>query len=90
MDIVLPDQFFDRHAPAEVLRFSARGSRRTSGSGDPVCRDLVDALEQAAGADLKGVDVHRGGTYICMEGPAFSTRAESECIARGNVGHRND
>jgi 5'-methylthioadenosine phosphorylase len=35
-------------------------------------------LEQAARADLKDIDIHRGGTYLCMEGPAFSTKAESE------------
>jgi 5'-methylthioadenosine phosphorylase len=77
MDIVLPDQFFDRTRQRKST-FFGEGIAAHVGFGDPVCHDLVDALEQAAGADLKGVDVHRGGTYICMEGPAFSTRAESE------------
>jgi 5'-methylthioadenosine phosphorylase len=77
MDIVLPDQFFDRTRQRKST-FFGEGIAAHVGFADPVCRDLVDALEQAARADLKGVEVHRGGTYICMEGPAFSTRAESE------------
>jgi len=77
MDIVLPDQFFDRTRQRQST-FFGDGIAAHVGFGDPVCRDLVDALEQAARADLKGIDVHRGGTYICMEGPAFSTKAESE------------
>lgn len=77
MDIVLPDQFFDRTRQRKST-FFGEGIAVHVGFGDPVCRDLVDALEQAARADLKGVEVHRGGAYICMEGPAFSTKAESE------------
>lgn len=77
MDIVLPDQFFDRTRQRKST-FFGEGIAAHVGFGDPVCGALVDALEQAARADLKGVEVHRGGTYICMEGPAFSTRAESE------------
>src|SRR5581483_6611883 len=42
---------------------------------DPVCKDLAGSL--AAAADRSGVVVHRGGTYVCIEGPQFSTRAES-------------
>jgi len=45
---------------------------------DPVCHDLCDVLEQVARAELTGIAIHRGGTYLCMEGPAFSTKAESE------------
>ena len=77
MDIVLPDQFFDRTRQRKST-FFGEGIAAHVGFGDPVCGDLIAALEQAARADLKGVDVHRGGTYICMEGPAFSTKAESE------------
>src|SRR5258707_6215498 len=77
MDIVLPDQFFDRTRQRQST-FFGDGIAAHVGFGDPVCRDLVDALEQAARADLRGIDVHRGGAYICMEGPAFSTKAESE------------
>jgi len=54
MDIVLPDQFFDRTRQRKSTFFGA-GIAAHVGFGDPVCRDLVDALEQAAGADLKGV-----------------------------------
>ncbi|HJZ66743.1 MAG TPA: S-methyl-5'-thioadenosine phosphorylase [Blastocatellia bacterium] len=77
MDIVLPDQFFDR-TRQRPSTFFGDGIAAHVAFADPVCRELVDALEQAARADLKGIDVHRGGTYICMEGPAFSTKAESE------------
>jgi 5'-methylthioadenosine phosphorylase len=77
MDIVFPDQFFDR-TRNRVSTFFGGGIAAHVTFADPVCGDLVGVLEEAARADLKGVDIHRGGTYICMEGPAFSTRAESE------------
>jgi 5'-methylthioadenosine phosphorylase len=77
MDIVFPDQFFDR-TRHRVSTFFGGGIAAHVTFADPVCRDLVDTLEQAARARLTGLDIHRGGTYICMEGPAFSTRAESE------------
>jgi 5'-methylthioadenosine phosphorylase len=77
MDIVFPDQFFDR-TRQRASTFFGGGIAAHVTFADPVCRDLVDTLERAARADLKGIDLHRGGTYLCMEGPAFSTRAESE------------
>ena len=77
MDIVFPDQFFDR-TRHRVSTFFGGGIAAHVSFADPVCRDLVDTLEQAARAQLTGIAIHRGGTYICMEGPAFSTRAESE------------
>jgi len=77
MDIVFPDQFFDRTRQRRST-FFGDGIAAHVTFADPVCRDLCDALEQAARAELRGIDVHRGGTYLCMEGPAFSTRAESE------------
>src|SRR6266481_4366306 len=77
MDIVLPDQFFDR-TRHRVSTFFGGGIAAHVTFADPVCRDLVDTLEEAARASLTGIAIHRGGTYICMEGPAFSTRAESE------------
>ena len=77
MDIVFPDQFFDR-TRQRASTFFGGGIAAHVTFADPVCHDLVDALEQAARADLKGIGIHRGGTYICMEGPAFSTKAESE------------
>ena len=77
MDIVFPDQFFDRTSQRPSTFFGGGIAAHVT-FADPVCRELVDTLEEAAGAELQGTDVHRGGTYLCMEGPAFSTRAESE------------
>lgn len=77
MDIVFPDQFFDR-TRQRASTFFGDGIAAHVTFADPVCRDLVDTLEQAARADLKDLRFHRGGTYLCMEGPAFSTKAESE------------
>jgi 5'-methylthioadenosine phosphorylase len=77
MDIVFPDQFFDR-TRHRVSTFFGDGIAAHVTFADPVCSDLCDVLEAAARADLTGIDIHRGGTYLCMEGPAFSTRAESE------------
>ncbi|HET9528721.1 MAG TPA: S-methyl-5'-thioadenosine phosphorylase [Blastocatellia bacterium] len=77
MDIVFPDQFFDR-TRHRVSTFFGDGIAAHVTLADPVCRDLCDVMEAAARAELSGIEIHRGGTYICMEGPAFSTRAESE------------
>lgn len=76
-DIVFPDQFFDR-TRHRISTFFGGGIAAHVSFADPVCRDLVDTLERAAAAELRDIDIHRGGTYICMEGPAFSTKAESE------------
>lgn len=77
MDILFPDQFFDRTRQRASTFFGGGIAAHVTFS-DPVCADLSDTLEQAARASLSGVDIHRGGTYVCMEGPAFSTKAESE------------
>src|SRR5262249_26277731 len=77
MDIVFPDQFFDR-TRHRASTFFGGGVAAHITFADPICRDLADTLEQAARANLAGINIHRGGTYICMEGPAFSTKAESE------------
>jgi 5'-methylthioadenosine phosphorylase len=77
MDIVIPDQFFDR-TRRRVSTFFGEGIAAHVTFSHPVCEEMCDALEQAARANLKGIDIHRGGTYLCMEGPAFSTKAESE------------
>ena len=76
-DIVFPNQFYDR-TRQRASTFFGGGIAAHVTFADPVCRDLVDTLEQAARDDLREVGIHRGGTYICMEGPAFSTKAESE------------
>ncbi len=77
MDIVFPDQFFDR-TRQRASTFFGGGVVAHVALADPVCKEMCDALESVARAEIEGIDIHRGGTYICMEGPAFSTRAESE------------
>ena len=72
--IVFPDQFIDRTF-LRTSTFFGNGAVAHVQFGDPVCPQLVSQL--AAAAEREGIDHHRGGTYICMEGPAFSTRAES-------------
>jgi 5'-methylthioadenosine phosphorylase len=76
LDMVIPDQFFDRtRARADESTFFGEGIVAHVTFAHPVCKELGDVLEAAcATADVK---VHRGGTYLCMEGPAFSTKAES-------------
>ncbi|HZT73776.1 MAG TPA: S-methyl-5'-thioadenosine phosphorylase [Terriglobales bacterium] len=74
LDFVLPHQFFDR-TQARASTFFGDGLVAHVSFADPVCLRLVGELEQACIA--AGVNAHRGGVYLCMEGPAFSTRAES-------------
>ena len=73
--IVIPDQFIDRTKGIRRDTFFGNGVVAHAGFADPVCAGLSGILAEAAGE--AGASVHRGGTYICMEGPAFSTRAES-------------
>ncbi len=76
LDMVIPDQFFDRtRARARESTFFGEGIVAHVTFAHPVCSQLGDSLEHAR--DGLDVTVHRGGTYICMEGPAFSTVAES-------------
>jgi 5'-methylthioadenosine phosphorylase len=72
---VIVDQFIDRTFARQKSFFGAGCVAHVS-MADPVCRRLGDALEQAC-RDL-GLAHRRGGTYLAMEGPQFSTRAESE------------
>jgi 5'-methylthioadenosine phosphorylase len=74
MDMALPDQFFDR-TTQRASTFFGGGLVAHVGFDTPVCPTMVDALEQSCSG--LGVPFHRGATYICMEGPAFSTKAES-------------
>ncbi|QKD83955.1 S-methyl-5'-thioadenosine phosphorylase [Thermoleptolyngbya sichuanensis A183] len=77
LDMVLPDQFIDR-TRGRVSTFFGEGIVAHIAFGDPVCKNLAAVLGEAiASLDLPDVALHRGGTYVCMEGPAFSTRAES-------------
>ena len=71
---VLPDQFFDR-TRGRVSTFFEDGLVAHITFSHPICSTLADVAEAACHA--AGVTVHRGGTYCCMEGPAFSTLAES-------------
>ena len=72
-DIVLPDQFFDRTRRPNT--FFGGGIVAHVSLGQPVCPRLAKVLyETAIGLGLRA---HRGGTYICIDGPAFSTKAES-------------
>ena len=74
-DIVLPDQFLDRTKRSFEHTFFGRGMVAHVAFADPICEELRQLLLRSARA-LKA-RVHDGGTYVNMEGPAFSTRAES-------------
>ena len=77
LDIVIPDQFFDRtRARTHESTFFGEGIVAHVTFAHPVCDELGDVLEEAC--KVTDVKTHRRGTYICMEGPAFSTKAESE------------
>ncbi len=75
LDFVLPDQFFDR-TKCRPSTFFGDGLVVHIGFSEPVCPEVADVVYQAC---IKaGVNAKRGGTYLCMEGPQFSTKAESE------------
>ncbi|MGD2295552.1 MAG: S-methyl-5'-thioadenosine phosphorylase [Candidatus Aminicenantes bacterium] len=73
-DIVLADQFFDRTHRKST--FFGDGIAVHIGFDQPVCPELSETLYRA-GKELK-LPLHKGGTYICIEGPAFSTKSESK------------
>jgi len=74
MDIVLPDQFLDR-TRGRISTFFGNGLVAHIAFGDPVCPDLLEQVYRAS--HKAGIAAKKGGTYVCMEGPAFSTKAES-------------
>ena len=74
LDIVLPDQFYDR-TKTRMSTFFGDGIVVHVSFAHPVCAQLADVVQQA-GQDAD-VRIKRGGTYVCMEGPQFSTLAES-------------
>ncbi|MBN1267948.1 MAG: S-methyl-5'-thioadenosine phosphorylase [Kiritimatiellae bacterium] len=82
-DIILPDQYFDRTKASERHTFFGGGVAAHIAFGNPVCDDVRDHLYGIArrvaesSPEHRGVRVHNGGTYVNMEGPAFSTKAES-------------
>ena len=74
LDIVLPDQFVDR-TRGRRSTFFGDGLVAHIAFADPVCPDLMEQVYRAS--HKAGIAAKRGGVYVCMEGPAFSTRAES-------------
>ncbi|MEH2152658.1 S-methyl-5'-thioadenosine phosphorylase [Nostoc sp.] len=77
LDMVVPDQFIDR-TKNRISTFFGEGIVAHIAFGDPICKNLAAVLADAiAFLNLPEVTLHRGGTYVCMEGPAFSTKAES-------------
>jgi 5'-methylthioadenosine phosphorylase len=78
LDMLVPDQFIDR-THQRPLSFFGDGLVAHVGVADPFCPVLSRILADVGeGLMPAGRTLHRGGTYLCMEGPAFSTRAESE------------
>lgn len=77
LDMVLPDQFIDM-TKLRVGSYFGDGAVAHVSMADPVCPVLQGIVAEAYG-DLRpeGIQLHTGGTYVCIEGPAFSTRAES-------------
>ena len=73
--LVIPDQFFDR-TKGRVSTFFGNGLVAHVAFAHPVCRPLGDIAYEAC--TKAGATVHKGGTYVCMEGPQFSTLAESK------------
>jgi 5'-methylthioadenosine phosphorylase len=78
LDMVVPDQFIDR-THQRPLTFFGEGAVAHVTLADPFCPVLSRILADVGESLMpEGRHLHRGGTYLCMEGPAFSTRAESE------------
>jgi 5'-methylthioadenosine phosphorylase len=81
-EVVIPDQFFDRTV-ARPSTFFQEGLVAHVSFAEPVCGELSGILQAAA--VRAGARVHRGGTYLCIEGPQFSTRAESRIYRQWGV-----
>src|SRR5438067_10492265 len=79
-DVLLPAQFFDRTSQRTDHTFFGDGIAAHVGFAEPISTGLRNILAESARAI--GVTVHNGGTYVKMDGPAFSTRAESELNRR--------
>jgi len=74
-DIVMPDQYVDKTKSSSQHTFFGRGIVAHVAFADPICEELRQLLFQSGRAE--GARIHDGGAYVNMEGPAFSTRAES-------------
>jgi 5'-methylthioadenosine phosphorylase len=74
LDFVIPDQFVDR-TRGRISTFFGEGIVAHIGFSDPICPQLAEVASEACAS--AGVNVKKGGVYLCMEGPAFSTKAES-------------
>ncbi|HIE65208.1 MAG: S-methyl-5'-thioadenosine phosphorylase [Nitrospira sp.] len=81
-DVVLPGQFYDL-TKGRRSTFFGNGIVAHVSLADPVCPELTEVVAMA-GQDV-GATLHRGGTYLCMEGPQFSTRAESDIHRKWGV-----
>jgi 5'-methylthioadenosine phosphorylase len=79
-DMVIPDQIFDRTKGVRPATFFGEGIVGHVAFADPFCIELSQVLHEAV--LQSGSTVHMGGTYVCMEGPQFSTRAESHFYRR--------
>lgn len=75
MDFVIPDQFVDRTRKARIDTFFTNGIVAHVAFADPISKEIADIIDTSA-KKLK-IKAHRGGTYVNMEGPQFSTKAES-------------
>lgn len=82
LDLLVPDQFYD-HTRRRPSTFFGEGLVAHVGMADPVCPDLAEQLYRASVET--GARVHRGGTYLCIEGPQFSSKAESRIYRRWGV-----
>jgi 5'-methylthioadenosine phosphorylase len=82
LDFVIPDQFVDR-TRGRISTFFGDGLVAHVSFADPICPQLSGVAEAAC--RTVAVNVTRGGTYICMEGPAFSTKAESNLYRSWNM-----
>src|SRR6266480_3454757 len=80
-DVVLPSQFYDRTSQRAIHTFFGEGIAAHIAFAEPISANLRNLVAESARS--LGVTVHNGGTYVNMDGPAFSTRAESE------FNHRN-
>src|SRR6266567_7979200 len=80
-DVLLPSQFYDRTSHRAAHTFFGEGIAAHIAFAEPISTKLRNLLADSARS--LGVTVHNGGTYVTMDGPAFSTRAESE------LNHRN-